>query len=227
MTAVGVLFALLAALVAPASASVLGGSLRQRWRGVLRREPPQNDEAMACFKEAIAARRAGGGGCGGTCQLTAFQVTEPTFRASAEALSDNLGQPYLLQFRGKGDDYCREMEPLKKQLRAECGCNIRVFEVWYDTTNLELLQRLDRGRCGGVPFFYNKRTRRFICGATTYENLKNWALSEPCEPFLPPPNLLKDKEPEQNRLQKGFSFLKAKAAEKIAERQGDAPPPSR
>ena len=59
-------------------------------------------------------------------------------------------------------------EPLKKQLKQELGIDIRCFEVWYDTTNLELLQKLDRGRCGGVPFFYNKRTRRFICGATTY-----------------------------------------------------------
>ena len=43
----------------------------------------------------------------------------------------------------------------------------RAVQVWYDPKNLELLQKYDKGRCGGVPFFYNKRSRRFICGATS------------------------------------------------------------
>ena len=96
----------------------------------------------------------------------AFQIRDPVYNISPVDYSS--GKPYLLQFRGRGDDYCAQMEPLKKQLKQELGIDIRCFEVWYDTTNLELLQKLDRGRCGGVPFFYNKRTRRFICGATTY-----------------------------------------------------------
>ena len=84
----------------------------------------------------------------------AFQLTEPIFELSPQELAG--GKPYLLQFKGKGDDYCAQMEPLKEQLRRELGVEIRCFEVWYDTKNLELLQQLDRGRCGGVPFFYNK-----------------------------------------------------------------------
>ena len=94
-------------------------------------------------------------------------------------------------------------------------------QVWYNSKNLELLQRLDRGRCGGVPFFYNKRSRRYICGATTYANLTNWAMCEPCEPFLPPPNINQDKEQEQNKVQKFFSNLKQLADAKLGRNTDD------
>jgi len=38
-----------------------------------------------------------------------------------------------------------------------------------------------------AAFFYNKKTRSWICGATTYPNLKAWAYGKPHERFLPPP----------------------------------------
>jgi len=149
----------------------------------------------------------------------AFQCSERIHELSLEESA--AGKPYLIQFKGKGDDYCKQMEPLKEQLRDELGLEIRCFEVWYDSKNLELLQRLDRGRCGGVPFFYNKRSRRFVCGATTYANLKAWALCQPCEPFLPPPNINADKEPEPNQVQKFFGKIKTMAEEKMAGRGDD------
>ena len=30
---------------------------------------------------------------------------------------------------------------------------------------------------GGIPFFYNEKSGRWICGNTKYEKLKDWALS--------------------------------------------------
>jgi len=146
-------------------------------------------------------------------------VGEPIFELPT---SEYTGKPYLIQFKGKGDDYCALMEPMKEQLRDELGVEIRTFEVWYDSKNLELMQRLDRGRCGGVPFFYNKRTRRYICGATTYANLRSWALCEPCEPILPPPNLNQDTQQPQNAAQKWISKVKAMAQEKLQQRSGGA-----
>jgi len=152
----------------------------------------------------------------------AFQVSEPIYELSPQQLAG--GKPYLIQFTGKGDDYCAQMEPLKERLKDELGVEIRCFEVWYGTANLELLQKLDRGRCGGVPFFYNKKSRRFICGATTYANLKAWALCQPCEPFLPPPQSASNKEPNevQTKVQGFFANLKAKAEDKMAERRAAA-----
>jgi hypothetical protein len=148
----------------------------------------------------------------------AFQMGELVFELPVNEYAQ--GKPYLIQFKGKGDDYCAQMEPLKEQLRVEYGVEIRCFEVWYDSKNLELMQRLDRGRCGGVPFFYNKRSRRYICGATTYDNLRRWALSEPCEPILPPPNLNQENQ-QQNAMQKWIGKIKAAAQEKLAPRRAE------
>ena len=71
-----------------------------------------------------------------------------------------------------------------------------------------------------MPFFYNKRTRRYICGATTYANLRAWALSEPCEPILPPPNLNQENQ-QQNAMQKWIGKVKAAAQEKLAQRRSE------
>jgi len=149
----------------------------------------------------------------------AFQLTETIFSLPPEEVAD--GKPYLLMFRGRGDDYCAQMEPLIQQLEGELGLRVRTFEVWYDTKNVELLQKFDRGRCGGVPFFYNKQSRRFICGATTYANLKTWALGEICEPFLPPPNLNQQQQQGemQGKIGEFVQRIKDKAQAKMAQQK--------
>jgi thiol-disulfide isomerase/thioredoxin len=97
-------------------------------------------------------------------------------------------QSHLLEFYGIECDHCVDMEPLMGQIEKELNLPIRRFEVWYNDENAKLLQKLDKGgACGGVPFFYNKKTRSWICGATTYPNLKAWATGKPHERFLPPP----------------------------------------
>jgi hypothetical protein len=103
--------------------------------------------------------------------------------------------PDLLYFRGESDMYSQQMAPLNNQLRKE-GHKIRTFEVWFNARNTELLQNLDYGRCGGVPFYFNKRTRKYICGATTMDNLRRWAEDRKSDPNLPPPDLVKH-EPEK------------------------------
>ena len=155
----------------------------------------------------------------GTPPPLAFQLTEPIFKLDPEEYAG--GKPYLIMFRGRGDDYCAQMDPLIEQLSRELQVEVRTFEVWYDTKNVELLQKFDRGRCGGVPFFYNKHSRRFICGATTYANLKTWALGEICEPFLPPPNINQQQEPSemQGKMGELFQKIKGKAQEKMDEQK--------
>jgi hypothetical protein len=67
------------------------------------------------------------------------------------------------------------MAPLIERLEQELGVKVQRIEVWHNEDNAKLLQELDQGRCGGVPFFYNLKTGKWICGATSYENLKKWA----------------------------------------------------
>ena len=157
----------------------------------------------------------------------------------------------LIQFRGRGDDYCAYMEPLKERLRQETGMEISCYEVWHDPKNLELFNKLDRGRyaprfraapatrhplgsaepclsvrrCKGVPFFYNKKTKRYICGATTYGNLRAWAEGERCESNCPPPYLKAPGPPEEegagNVFGQFIDSVKAKGKEVVDGRGKD------
>ena len=186
---------LVACALAPAAASELPAGSRRRW--LQSREPGQRRRQPPL----------------------AMAVTEPIFELAPEDYADD--RPHLLMFRGRGDDYCKQMEPHIEKLKLELGVDVRTFECWYETKNVALLQKFDRGRCGGVPFFYNKRTRRFICGATTYENLRVWALGEICEPFLPPPNINQQQEPSemQGKMGELFQKIKGKAQEKMDEQK--------
>lgn len=68
------------------------------------------------------------------------------------------------------------MEPLVERLEAEERVNIKNIEVWHSEANAKLMSEYDKGYCGGVPFFFNKKTGKWICGDADYERLKKWAL---------------------------------------------------
>mmetsp|Transcript_19336 Transcript_19336/g.33323 ORF Transcript_19336/g.33323 Transcript_19336/m.33323 type:complete len:210 (+) Transcript_19336:65-694(+) len=125
---------------------------------------------------------------------------------------------HLLEFYGIECDHCVDMEPLIEQLKDEMGLTLRRFEVWYNDDNLKLLQRLDKdGSCGGVPFFYNKRTQDWVCGATTYDNFKAWAQGFPSERFLPPP---KEEEAEGsvNQIKSFIDRIRKEGMERMQSR---------
>ena len=84
----------------------------------------------------------------------------------------------LLEFYGTECHFCREMEPLVKRLEEELKIKIKKIEVWHNAENARLMEKYDKGYCSGVPFFFNIKTGKWICGATTYDNLKKWALEK-------------------------------------------------
>ncbi len=67
------------------------------------------------------------------------------------------------------------MEPLVQRLEEEEKVKVAKMEVWHNDANAKLMRELDKGYCGGVPFFFNKKTGKWICGSTDYERLKKWA----------------------------------------------------
>ena len=80
---------------------------------------------------------------------------------------------------------------------------------------------LSFGRCNGVPFFYNKKTKQFICGATSYDNLKTWATCGIPENFLAPSDLKAPGEEEsgvKNKMQEFFTTIKARGQAMMDER---------
>jgi hypothetical protein len=54
--------------------------------------------------------------------------------------------------------------------------NVAKLEVWHNEANAKLMKEYDKGYCGGVPFFFNQKTGKWICGSADYERLKKWAL---------------------------------------------------
>eukprot|EP00275_Glaucocystis_incrassata_P000693 EC120298.1.p1 GENE.EC120298.1~~EC120298.1.p1 ORF type:complete len:145 (+),score=26.13 EC120298.1:84-518(+) len=89
----------------------------------------------------------------------------------------------LMEFYGIGCDHCDDMKPHIAQVEKEIRRSFARYEVWENEKNLKILQKLDRGLCGGIPFFYNRKTRDYICSATSADNLKNWALGKPNNAF--------------------------------------------
>ncbi len=82
----------------------------------------------------------------------------------------------LLEFYRIECVHCNEMRPLIERLEKEEGVKVNRIEVWHNAKNMEILKLCDKGYCGGVPFLFNKKTGKWICGSTSYENLKKWAL---------------------------------------------------
>ena len=85
---------------------------------------------------------------------------------------------YLMEFYGKECPHCALMEPLVTRLQDEEGVEIRKYEVWHSEQNATLMREYDQGRCGGVPFFYNPQTGKWLCGVVSYEKLKEWGLGK-------------------------------------------------
>jgi hypothetical protein len=88
----------------------------------------------------------------------------------------------LLFFYGLECPHCRKMEKLVDRLNLE-GYTIKKVETWHDKENEKLFERLDKEcavreggeECGGVPFFMNQKSGKFICGEVSYKKLKDWA----------------------------------------------------
>ena len=81
----------------------------------------------------------------------------------------------LLEFFGTECPHCKDMDPLIKRLEKELKVRVRRLEVWHNEANRKKMEDLDRGKCGGVPFFFNEETKKWICGAVDYEELGKWA----------------------------------------------------
>lgn len=71
----------------------------------------------------------------------------------------------FLEFYGEDCPHCVTMKPLVERLEKEIGVTVEKYEVWNNDDNAKKMAEIDRGLCGGVPFFYNTDTKDFICGS--------------------------------------------------------------
>ena len=84
----------------------------------------------------------------------------------------------LIMFYGTECAHCHEAMPLVEKVEKELKVKVEKLETWHNSKNKVLLQKLDNGKCGGVPFFYNEKTKKWLCGVDSYEELKKWAMGK-------------------------------------------------
>ncbi|KAG8458763.1 hypothetical protein KFE25_012961 [Diacronema lutheri] len=129
----------------------------------------------------------------------------------------------LLCFYGNDCEMCDYMAKYIARLERECpGVKVKRFETWSHPEHEKLRALCDKpSGCGGVPFFYNKKTKSWICGATTYDNLKRWARNKSCASFLPPPTTFKSQQPpkEGTGAMKVLSSLRERTLETLEEKR--------
>ena len=83
----------------------------------------------------------------------------------------------LIEFYGKECPHCVAMEPIVDKLIEE-GLKIEKRETWHDKKNEALRKKMDKGFCGGVPFFINTETGKWICGGSDEKTLRALAKGE-------------------------------------------------
>ncbi|OHA49215.1 MAG: hypothetical protein A2991_02305 [Candidatus Terrybacteria bacterium RIFCSPLOWO2_01_FULL_58_14] len=89
-----------------------------------------------------------------------------------------MSQKQLIEFYGRECSHCRNMAPLVARVEREAGVKFERYEVWHDEASARKMEEYDRGYCGGVPFYYNTATKKWVCGETDYEAFKAFATEE-------------------------------------------------
>eukprot|EP00519_Triparma_laevis_P008880 CAMPEP_0182501698 /NCGR_PEP_ID=MMETSP1321-20130603/11955_1 /TAXON_ID=91990 /ORGANISM="Bolidomonas sp., Strain RCC1657" /LENGTH=229 /DNA_ID=CAMNT_0024706427 /DNA_START=228 /DNA_END=914 /DNA_ORIENTATION=+ len=99
--------------------------------------------------------------------------------------SSSLSTPTpLIMFTGDNCAHCDEMEPNLLRLESDLHVTVARLNVWRSQLNFKLFEKLDpQQKCGGLPYFYNTKTKERICGATTFGNLRAWAKGQACNMF--------------------------------------------
>ena len=69
----------------------------------------------------------------------------------------------------------RMMKLTDKLMKEYPDAQIERKEVWHDKENMELVKQYDTDDiCGGLPFYYDTETKKWLCGEVAYDELKNW-----------------------------------------------------
>lgn len=83
---------------------------------------------------------------------------------------------HLLVFYGTECPHCEHMFRLVSRFEEEHGIRLEKIEVWHNEENTRIMEGYDQdGACGGVPFFYNTKTKAWLCGEVKYEEILAWA----------------------------------------------------
>ena len=83
----------------------------------------------------------------------------------------------LLYFYGTDCPHCEKMNFLVKKLEVE-DFTFEWLEVYDNKENEAMMIAYDKNQCGGVPFFFNTETNKWMCGEVGYLEARAWAIGE-------------------------------------------------
>ncbi len=85
---------------------------------------------------------------------------------------------HLIFFYGTECEHCHDMFPYIDRIEAEEKVTIVKLECWHNSKNDAIREKMDNGFCGGLPFIFNTKSKKGICGVVPYEKFKDWALGK-------------------------------------------------
>lgn len=106
---------------------------------------------------------------------------------------------YLIEFHSDNCDHCDQMEPVLKRLEDDLGTKIRRINIFRRREFYGLMESMGHNECGGLPFYYNRRTGQAICGATSYTNLKRLGTGDLKTLFQDPPENMFEQEVDTSK----------------------------
>mmetsp|Transcript_64766 Transcript_64766/g.169583 ORF Transcript_64766/g.169583 Transcript_64766/m.169583 type:complete len:154 (-) Transcript_64766:42-503(-) len=85
--------------------------------------------------------------------------------------------PHLIGFYAEQSMEAKRMRHLGYLLEKEIpGTKIVWLEAWENPLNERLRATIDiRNQCGGVPYLFNRKTGKILCGVVAYDKLRMWA----------------------------------------------------
>lgn len=88
---------------------------------------------------------------------------------------ENKTDNHLQVFYGIECPHCEHMMRLLEKLKNEQNVDVELVEVWHNEENARIMEGCEGAEtCGGVPFFYNQKTKEWLCGEVKYEELLEW-----------------------------------------------------
>lgn len=86
-------------------------------------------------------------------------------------------EPHLIGFYAEQSMEAKRMKYLGDLLEHEIpGTKIVWLEAWQNPLNERLRATIDlRNQCGGVPYLFNRKTGKVLCGVVAYDKLRLWA----------------------------------------------------
>mmetsp|Transcript_21615 Transcript_21615/g.46219 ORF Transcript_21615/g.46219 Transcript_21615/m.46219 type:complete len:113 (+) Transcript_21615:90-428(+) len=86
-------------------------------------------------------------------------------------------QPHLIGFYAEQSPESKRMRYLTTLLEEELpGTRVLWLESWTNPLNERLRATIDiRNQCGGVPYLFNRKTGKVLCGIVAYDKLRRWA----------------------------------------------------